>query len=160
MGSHPFLSINHICFSVKLPGRPSRSSRGAMLSQQPDLGSADSALWLMGTEHSGCDRQIWGSQEGSGDSELAGPFEAELCAPNARVCPEENGVGAVPAPSHRPCHWCWSLQASFQPVPRACLAPPFPFVPRKLSSHECTCHLCCRPPCVSSYCFCELVTVF
>lgn len=72
MGSHPFLSSNHICFSVKLPGRPSQISRGAMLSQRPDLGSADSALRLLQTEHSVCDRQIWGSQEGSGDSEVAG----------------------------------------------------------------------------------------
>lgn len=53
-------------------------------------------------------------------------------------------MSAVPAPSHRSLEL--GLQASFQPVPRACLAPPFPFVPRKLSSWECTCHLCCRLP--------------
>ncbi|EGV94079.1 hypothetical protein I79_000229 [Cricetulus griseus] len=77
MGSHPFLLSNHICSSVKPPARPSQSSRGAMLSQLPDLGSADSASWLMQipqmqTEHSGCNRQIWGSKEGSGAFEVAG----------------------------------------------------------------------------------------
>lgn len=77
MGSHPWLLSNHICSSVKPPARPSQSSREAMPSQLSDLGSAGYASWLMQilqmrAEHSGCDRQIWGIQEGSGGSEVAG----------------------------------------------------------------------------------------
>lgn len=124
-----------------------------MLSQRPDLGSADSALRLMQTKHSGCDRQIWGSQEGSGDSEVAGAARQRqglsrlssvhlmLVSVLRRIALFLHLTPALPL--------VLGLTGLFPACPRACLAPPFPFVPRKLSSHECIVIYVAGPPPVS-----------